>query len=77
MSDSKSNRGVQDRSRINLTQDYEVRYWSKEFGITPRRLRELVEQLGNSAETIRDAASGRKPKEAPRRPQPRGPYAAT
>ena len=29
MSDDLSKRGAQDRSRINTSEDYEVRYWSK------------------------------------------------
>jgi hypothetical protein len=67
MSDDKSNRGGQDRSRINLNEDYEVRYWCREFGIAPGRLRELVGQLGDSAETIREAARGDKAKGATNR----------
>jgi hypothetical protein len=57
MLDNKSNRGPQDRSRINLNEDYEVRYWCREFRIAPDQLRELVQQLGNSAETIREAVN--------------------
>jgi hypothetical protein len=31
MADDKTNRGPQDRTRINLSEDYEVRYWTKKF----------------------------------------------
>jgi hypothetical protein len=68
MSDDKSNRGSQDRSRINLNEDYEVRYWCREFGIAPDRLRELIGQLGDSAETIREAVKVDKAKGATSRP---------
>nr|WP_291642327.1 DUF3606 domain-containing protein [Bosea sp. (in: a-proteobacteria)] len=27
MADDKTNRGPQDRARVNLSEDYEVRYW--------------------------------------------------
>jgi hypothetical protein len=55
MSDDKSKRGKQDRMSINIHEDFEIRYWSKELGITPNQLKEMVQQLGNSAETIRRA----------------------
>jgi hypothetical protein len=55
MSDDKTNRGAQDRSRINLSEDYEVRYWTEELGVSRERLEELVRQHGNSAAKIREA----------------------
>jgi uncharacterized protein DUF3606 len=35
MSDDIQKKGGQDRSRINTSEDYEVRYWSKKFGVSP------------------------------------------
>jgi len=55
MADDKKIRGSQDRKRINLNEDYEVRYWTEELGITNERLRELVQQHGDSADEIREA----------------------
>jgi hypothetical protein len=57
MSDDRSKRGNQDRIRINIHEDFELRYWSKELGITAEELREMVQQLGTSAETIRQAVN--------------------
>ena len=31
MSDDLSNKGMQDRTQINTSEDYEVRYWSERF----------------------------------------------
>lgn len=53
MADDKSNRGPADRSRINVHEQYEVEYWSKELGVTPERLRELVAKHGVMASDIR------------------------
>jgi len=53
MSDDKTNRGSQDRSRINLSEGYEVRYWTDALGISEERLRQLVGKVGNSAEKVR------------------------
>jgi len=52
MSDDTSKRGPQDRNRINLSEDYEVQYWSQKFGVTPERLREAVHKVGNSPEAV-------------------------
>jgi hypothetical protein len=58
MSDDKANRGAQDRSRISLSEDYEVRYWTESLGVTKERLEELVRKHGNSAEKVREALKG-------------------
>jgi hypothetical protein len=51
--DDKNNRGPQDRSRINLSEDYEVRYWTEALGVSKDRLKQVVEKVGNSAEKVR------------------------
>ena len=55
MADDLSKRGTPDRSRINLSEAYEARYWTEALGVSEQRLRELVEQHGNSADAIRSA----------------------
>jgi hypothetical protein len=55
MSDDKTKRGPQDRSRISLSEDYEVRYWTEALGVSRERLEELVRKHGNSAEKVREA----------------------
>ena len=52
MSDDTSKRGPQDRRRINLSEDYEVQYWSQKFRVPPERLREAVHKVGNSPEAV-------------------------
>jgi hypothetical protein len=55
MADDKSNRGPADRARVNIHERYELEYWSKEFGVTPAKLRELVGKHGVMAADIRKA----------------------
>jgi hypothetical protein len=55
MSDNKADRGPADRARININEDYEVGYWSKEFGVSPAKLRELVAKHGVMAADLRSA----------------------
>jgi Protein of unknown function (DUF3606) len=52
-------RGPQDRSRINIREEWEVRYWTKELGVSPDELRRLVSEHGNSAEKVRKAIGKR------------------
>src|SRR5436853_7390395 len=53
MSDDLKNRGPQDRSRVNLNEKWEIRYWTKEFGGNEEQLREAVQKAGPSAEAVR------------------------
>ena len=53
MSDDKTNRGSQDRSRINIHEEYELRDWSKRLGVTPEELKKAVGQVGTSADAVR------------------------
>jgi Protein of unknown function (DUF3606) len=55
MADDLNERGPQDRSRINLHEDWEVRYWTKALGVSHERLEQLVREHGNSAEAVRKA----------------------
>jgi hypothetical protein len=55
MADDRSDRGAQDRSRISLSEDYEVRYWTHELGVSKEKLTDLVRQHGDSAKKIRRA----------------------
>jgi Protein of unknown function (DUF3606) len=52
VSDDKTKTGNQDRSRINLSEDYEVRYWSSKFGVTAEQLEAAVQAVGNSAAAV-------------------------
>lgn len=54
MADDKSKVGGQDRNRINLNQDYEVRDWAKSLGVTEDELRKAVAAVGNQADNVRE-----------------------
>ena len=53
MNDDKRNRGEPDGSRINLNEDYEVRYWTEQLGVTKEELAVAVKKVGNSADAVR------------------------
>ena len=52
MSDDKSKTGGQDRARINVNEDYELRDWSRKFGVTPDELKKAVNAVGTSADAV-------------------------
>lgn len=52
MYDSKHHSGGQDRTRINVNEDYELRDWSKKFGVTPQQLREAVKAVGTQVAQV-------------------------
>jgi len=52
MSDDKTKRGGEDRKRINIHEDYEVRDWSEKFGVTHQQLLEAVQAVGDKVEDV-------------------------
>lgn len=52
MADDKSKSGGQDRSRISLSEDYEVRDWAKKFGVSAEELKSAVRAVGNDAQAV-------------------------
>jgi hypothetical protein len=52
MADDRNSRGQQDRIRINVHEDYELRDWSKKFDVTPDQLRQAVDAVGVMAQEV-------------------------
>jgi hypothetical protein len=53
MSDNPNITDYRDRDRINVHQDHELRYWSKELGVTPEILKDTVQKVGVMAVDVR------------------------
>ena len=49
MPDDTSKRGGQDRDRININQDYELRDWAKKFGVTTEQIEAAVKATLNKS----------------------------
>jgi hypothetical protein len=52
MADDRTNRGQPDRSKINMDEDYEVKYWTRHFGVTREELQKIVDRVGSSAAAV-------------------------
>jgi hypothetical protein len=46
-------RSVQDRARINMSEDSEVQYWTEVLGVSKERLAEAVTKAGDSVRAVR------------------------
>jgi len=60
MADDKSKTGGQDRQRINVNEDYELRDWAAKFGVTTEQLKQAVAQVGDRAAEVEQFLKGRK-----------------
>ena len=54
MPDDTKQRGGQNRTRIDVSEDYELRDWAKKFGVTPERLQEAVKAVGDEASKVEE-----------------------
>jgi hypothetical protein len=52
MADDKTRAGGQDRTRINVHEDYELKDWSKKYGVTPDELKAAVKAVGTQAKAV-------------------------
>jgi len=60
MSDVKTKRGPQDRSRINIHEDHELAYWTEKFRVTRDELRAVVRRAGTYVKAVEaELKSGR------------------
>jgi hypothetical protein len=66
MADDTAKRDYRDRDRINVHEDYELGYWSKELGVTPEKLKQTVEKVGVMVTDVRKALGKMKEADADR-----------
>ena len=43
---------ARDRERIDVHEDYELRYWTQKFGVTKEQLKAAVRGVGTNAENV-------------------------
>ena len=53
MSDNLTNRVQPDRSKINMNEAHEVKYWTHALGVSKEDLQKAVAKVGNSAAAVR------------------------
>ena len=54
MSEDLKIRGAQDRARISMSEDHEVRFWTNKFGVSREELEEALQAVGSSAQAVAD-----------------------
>jgi hypothetical protein len=52
MSDNLKERGPRDRSRVDVNESWELRYWSDKFGVSHETLKGVVKEVGDRSEDV-------------------------
>ncbi|NEU10144.1 DUF3606 domain-containing protein [Flavihumibacter sp. R14] len=61
MMDNKQNVGSQDRDRINVNQDHELKHWSEKYGVSHEELKQAVKAVGPMAKDVEEYLKKSKP----------------
>jgi hypothetical protein len=59
MSSNRNDSGPTDRTYINMNEPFELRYWSKELGVSQSQLKALVLKVGSATEAVRQELESR------------------
>ena len=51
--DDLRNRGQQDRSKISMHEEHEVKYWTRQLNVSKEELQKAVDKVGNAAAAVR------------------------
>jgi hypothetical protein len=52
MSDNLKEGGPRDRSRVDVNESWELRYWSDKFGVSHETLKGIVKKVGDRVEDV-------------------------
>ena len=52
MADDLQARGAQDRARVNVNEDHEVRYWTQKWNVSKEHLAAAVNKVGVAADAV-------------------------
>ena len=52
MADNLTDRGPQDRARVNVEEEYERRWWANKWQVSEDQLRKAVDTAGTSASAV-------------------------
>ena len=67
MVDNPALRGKQDRTRIAMHEEHEVRYWTHHLGVTREQLQAAVDAVGHTTDAVRkflaEGDSGTRPQQ--------------
>jgi hypothetical protein len=55
MPDNLENRGPRDATRVNVNEEWELRYWCRRFGVSPEQLRAAVGKVGVMVSDVEQA----------------------
>jgi hypothetical protein len=53
MTDDLREHGPRDRNRVNVNEEWELRYWTKALRVDPDRLKAAVKAVGTSTDAVK------------------------
>ena len=59
MSSNRNDSGPSDRTSINMNEPFEVRYWSKELGVSQSQLKAVVVKVGPTTDAVHNELASR------------------
>jgi len=62
--DNLTKREQPDRSKINMHEPFEVKYWTHALGVSKEELKKAVDKVGNAAAAVRKELAAIKAREA-------------
>jgi hypothetical protein len=54
MVDDLMERGPRDRNRVNVQEEWELKYWTRTLGVSEERLKAAVSAVGSYAKDVRE-----------------------
>ncbi|QGY03846.1 DUF3606 domain-containing protein [Methylobacterium mesophilicum SR1.6/6] len=61
MIDNLRRREPEDKSKINVHEDWELEYWARRFGVTKERIKDAVRQVGVQTKDVAEFLGQRWP----------------
>lgn len=55
MPDDPKKTGPKDASRVNVHEQYELKYWSEKFAVSPQKLKDAVTKVGPMVKDVQKA----------------------
>jgi hypothetical protein len=52
MAEGRPDRIAANFARINLGEEYEIRYWTRKWGVSKERLQEVIDKVGPSIRAV-------------------------
>lgn len=53
MTDDLTKKAPADAKKVNVNEDWELKYWTKKFGVTEKQLKDAVKKVGVNVDDVK------------------------